>query len=71
MTDFIAALADLILPELMGGYAPEYVVDGINFILENDYKINSLFTAGGKIYLGMFERSDLTYGAILHFGIAP
>ena len=25
MTDFIAALADLILPELMGGYAPEYV----------------------------------------------
>ena len=26
MTDFIAALADLILPELMGGYAPEYVI---------------------------------------------
>ena len=25
MTDFIAAQADLILPELMGGYAPEYV----------------------------------------------
>ena len=25
MTDFIAALADLILPELVGGYAPEYV----------------------------------------------
>ena len=54
----------------MGEYAPEYVVNGINFILENDYKINSLFTAGGKIYLGMFERSDLTYGAMLHFGIA-
>lgn len=29
MTDFIAALADLILPELVGGYAPEYVL--INF----------------------------------------
>lgn len=26
MTDFIAAQADLILPELVGGYAPEYVV---------------------------------------------
>ncbi|MEZ7936231.1 MAG: hypothetical protein QMB99_03490 [Paludibacteraceae bacterium] len=56
-------------------YCKEYiytsnVVNGINFILENDYKINSLFTAGGKIYLGMFERSDLTYGAMLHFGIA-
>jgi hypothetical protein len=25
MTDFIAAQADLILPELVGGYAPEYV----------------------------------------------
>ena len=26
MTDFIAAQADLILPELVGGYAPEYVI---------------------------------------------
>ena len=27
MTDFIAAQADLILPELVGGYAPEYVFE--------------------------------------------
>lgn len=46
------------------------VVNGINFILENDYKINSLFTVGGKVYLGMFERSDLNYGAMLRFGIS-
>ena len=26
MTDFIASQADLILPELVGGYAPEYVI---------------------------------------------
>ena len=34
MTDFIAAQADLILPELVGGYAPEYVATTfkINFI---------------------------------------
>ncbi|MEZ7914057.1 hypothetical protein, partial [Macellibacteroides fermentans] len=32
MTDFIAAQADLILPELVGGYAPEYVTN-------NDVKV--------------------------------
>ena len=41
MTDFIAAQADLILPELVGGYAPEYVhFDRIGqcgcFLLLND-----------------------------------
>ena len=40
MTDFIAALADLILPELMGGYAPEYVniTNKISFTLKNCQK---------------------------------
>ena len=33
MTDFIAALADLILPELMGGYAPEYVFS-LSYLVE-------------------------------------
>ena len=32
MTDFIAAQADLILPELVGGYAPEYVRKRKNLI---------------------------------------
>ena len=34
MTDFIAALADLILPELVGGYAPEYV-DNNDFLMRD------------------------------------
>ena len=44
MTDFIAALADLILPELMGGYAPEYVISlfdasiWYNFTTDNNKK---------------------------------
>ena len=37
MTDFIAALADLILPELMGGYAPEYVPGGNLYFNYTDY----------------------------------
>lgn len=55
-------------------YKKEYmyssdVVNGINFILENEYRINTLFTVGGKMYVGMFERSNFVYGAMLRFGI--
>ena len=43
MTDFIAALADLILPELMGGYAPEYVAPNLQI------KINPIGVLGAEV----------------------